>query len=83
MAETCGGVGFGAYCQAPKNQDSNPLKNYMEKRWEHKQNVRIDELQEKAETEGLSTTEKMELAAIKFDLATRHLEKNPLVMYMA
>ena len=43
MAETCGGVGFGAYCQAPKNQASNPLKNYMEKRWEHKQNVRIDE----------------------------------------
>ena len=82
MAETCGGVGFGAYCQSPKN-DFNPLKEYVQKRWEHKQNARIDELQEKSETEGLSTAEKMELAAIKFDLATRHLEKNPTVIYMA
>lgn len=83
MAETCGGVGFCANRFAPtKRPDFNPNKIFN--KWaEHRQQVKIDKLNEKAKTEGLSVQEKIELAANKLDVALKNGDFTPTVIYSA
>lgn len=79
MAETCGGVGFLSNF-APTRKAKNPIKRYVEK---SNQNRQIKHLEKKAETEGLTTREKVDLYANKMDRALNFFKETPTVMYMA
>lgn len=83
MSETCGSVGFMGRNFAPtKRYDFSPEK--MMRNWaEHRQKARIDKLSQKAETEGLSVQEKIDIAANKLDVALRNGAFTPTVMYNA
>ncbi len=81
MAETCGGCAFmGASRFAPVKKGTNPIRQYVEKA---NQNRHIKNLEQKAETEGLSVQEKIDLAANKIDKALRYVNEMPTVMYTA
>lgn len=84
MGETSGGIGFcGGRTFAPtKRPNFNPM-NIMDKWAERRQKVRIEELSEKAKTEGLSVQEKIDLAANKLDAALRNGTFTPTVIYSA
>lgn len=79
MAETCGGVGSVTNF-APTRKANNPIKRYLKK---SSQDREIKYLEKKAETEGLTTREKVDLVANKMDRALNFFKETPTVMYMA
>lgn len=80
--ETCGGVGYFSRNFAPTQKPTDPIGNYARKRREYQQQSKIDRLEDKARTEGLSTKEKVDLAATKIDLALSN-NNSPNIMYCA
>jgi hypothetical protein len=83
MAETCGGIGFRGTNFAPKkNNTFNPMK-YFEKRQAHKQQVKIDNLETKSKTDGLTNSEKLDLLVNKLDVALKDGITPPVVYYKA
>lgn len=80
--ETCGGVGYFSRSFAPTQKPTDPIRNYVRKRKEFKQQQKIESLENKAQTEGLSTKEKIDLAATKIDLALAD-KHSPSIMYCA
>ena len=80
--ETCGSVGCFSRNFAPTQRQTDPIGNYTRKRKEYQQQTKIDCLEEKARTEGLSTKEKVDLAATKIDLALSN-DNSPNIMYCA
>ena len=82
MPETCGGIGCFSHNFAPTQKPRDPIGNYTRKRREYRQQQKIDRLEDKARTEGLSTKEKIDLAATKIDLALAD-KNSPSIMYCA
>lgn len=72
MAETCGGVGFLCNGFAPRKKPADPIGNYVKRRINYKQQQKIDKLEQKYRTDGLSTKEKIDLAATKIDNMLRN-----------
>ena len=82
MAETCGGVGFLCNGFAPRKKPADPIRNYVKRRINYKQQQKIDKLEQKYRTDGLSTKEKIDLAATKIDLALSN-NNSQNIMYCA
>ena len=80
--ETCGSIGCFSRNFAPTQSQTDPIGNYAKKRREYQQQTKIDRLEDKARTEGLSTKEKVDLAATKIDLALAD-KHSPTVIYCA
>ncbi len=72
MAETCGGVGFFSNGFAPRQKSVDPVGNYVKRRINFKQQKKIDRLEQKSKTNGLTTQEKIDLAATKIDNMLRN-----------
>ena len=80
--ETSGSIGFMGKTFAPVKKQKNPIMNYLEKRRNYKQQHKIQHLEEKSATDGLTVQEKIELAANKIDSALRNSDI-PTVIYNA